>query len=210
MIEVKAFIDESEAQKIAQAVNRPKDSETAKHRVLVLEYCQGNGVDLGSSGDPVVPHAIQVELPEDEWHKYNVTRPADNTIHWRGSAISLPFKDNTLDFVHASHLLEDWPEEEWAGVLGEWNRVLKPGGCLIIAVPDHERFRERVRKAREEHGIDVDNLSHKHESRVGELPEKMAGYETLFDGFVSDSPDEYSVLYVGRKPRAEWMAHNGV
>lgn len=171
-------------------------SETAKHRAMVWRYCQGNGVDLGSSGDPVVPWAIQVELPEEDYHRYNTTRPAAE-IHWRGSAIDLPFKDGTLDFVHASHLLEDF--EDWTPVLAEWDRVLKPGGFLIIAVPDHGRFRAYVQRGREA-GYDCDNLSHKHESYVGELCERLPRYDTVYSGFVSDSPLEYSVLYVGRKP----------
>lgn len=200
LLEIPAFITPAVARQIADALTAEQDKgETAKHRHLVRDYCQGNGVDLGSSGVPVVPWAIQLDLPPAEYAAYNPTR-GDAPIHWRGSALDLPFKDETLDFVHASHLLEDFPD--WKPALAEWDRVLKPGGVLIIAVPDHKRFRERVRKAKEEHGIDLDNLSHKSEDqvRVGALTDRLiTRYETLFDGFVSDSPDEYSVLYIGRK-----------
>jgi ubiquinone/menaquinone biosynthesis C-methylase UbiE len=113
-------------------------SETAKHRHLVLDYCHGNGVDLGSAGDSVVPWAIQVDLPDGAYHAYNPAR-SDDGIQWRGSATDLPFKDAVLDFVHSSHLIEDFVD--WEPVLKEWCRVLKPGGYLIIAVPDHARFR---------------------------------------------------------------------
>ncbi len=45
-----------------------------------------------------------------------------------------------------------------------------------------------------------DNLGHKHESRVGELSTYLGPYYHVFyDDFVNDSPDEYSVLFVGRK-----------
>ena len=167
------------------------DSETSKHRHLVLEYCKGNGVDLGSSGDPVVPWAIQVELPPDQYRIYNVTRPVNDTIEWRGSALELPFKDSTLNFVHSSHLLEDF--KDWTPVLREWDRVLKPGGHMIIAVPDHGRFRAAVARGQ------GDNLSHKHESYVGELAQHLPAYAVKFHGFVNDNPNEYSILYVGRK-----------
>ena len=167
-------------------------SETAKHREQVLEFCKGNGVDLGSSGDPVVPWAIQVDLPSDEYARYNVTRP-EAAIHWRGSAVALPFKGNTLDFVHSAHLLEDFPN--WWPLLKEWDRVLKPGGCMIISVPDKGRFRAAVAAGQ------GDNLSHKHESHVGELTAHLTplGYVTVFERFVNDSPHEYSIIYVGRK-----------
>lgn len=166
------------------------DSETSKHRHLVIQYCTGNGVDLGSSGDPVVPHAIQVDLPPDQYKHYNTTRP-EAAIQWRGSALDLPFKDGALDFVHSSHLLEDFLD--WEPVLKEWNRVLKPGGYMIIAVPDHERFRAAVARGQ------GDNLSHKHESCIGELPHLLTGYHLIRDGFVTDHPHEYSILYIGKK-----------
>lgn len=171
--------------------NKPIMSETDKHRPLVVQYCKGNGVDLGSSGEPVVPWAIQVDLPASEYHNYNVERPEAN-IHWRGNALELPFKDGTLDWVHSSHLIEDFLD--WKPVLAEWDRVLKPGGFMIIAVPDHQRFRAAVARGQ------GDNLSHRHESHVGELPKVLGKkYETVRDGFVNDDPNEYSILYVGRK-----------
>lgn len=175
------------------------DSETSKHRHLVTQYCEGNGVDLGSSGVPVVPHAIQVDLPAEQYHRYNQDRP-EAAIHWRGTACDLPFRDATLDWVHASHLLEDY--EQWNLLddpLFEWNRVLKPGGYLIIAVPDHERFRAYVQRHANQ-GIDVDNLSHRREHNPGDLTEILGhGYEVLLDQFVNDDPLEYSWIWAGRK-----------
>lgn len=165
-------------------------SETAKHRHLVKALCRGNGVDLGSSGDPVVPWAIQVELPADEYARYNTLRP-EAVIQWRGSVIDLPFKDEKLDWVHASHILEDF--RDWEPVLAEWDRVLKVGGYLLIAIPDHARFRAAVSRGQ------GDNLSHRHEGMVGELSGYLPGYEVLMDGFVSPNPEEYSILFIGRK-----------
>src|SRR5687767_9618995 len=205
LIEIPAYITPHVARQIATELAQKQDEgETAKHRHLVRPYCQGNGADLGSAGVPVVPWAIQLDLPPDEYTAYNPVR-GDAFIHWRGSALDLPFKDSTLDWVHASHILEDF--EEWDTPLREWHRVLKAGGHLIIAVPDHARFRERVRKAKEEHGVDLDNCSHRTEHLVhlGALTEWFADnmaspkYEVLYDGFVSDSPDEYSLLWVGRR-----------
>lgn len=177
-------------------------SETAKHRELVLQYCSGNGVDLGSSGDPIVPWAIQVDLPRDRYWAYNTGR-GESVIQWRGDALNLPFKDGTLDFVHSSHLIEDFTD--WEQPLREWDRVLKVGGYLIIAVPDHERFRAYVQRGKDA-GIDCDNLSHKHESHVGELSLCLREtYHVLRDAFVNADPHEHSILFVGRK-RSLWGA----
>lgn len=170
-------------------------SETAKFKHLVQQYCTGNGVDLGSAGDPVVPHAIQVDLPELEYRRYNTTRPAA-VIQWRGTAEDLPFKDNTLDWLSSSHLLEDF--KDWSPLLNEWHRVLKRSGYMIISVPDHERFRAYVRRGREA-GVNCENCSHRHEGKIGEVASYFPTYETLYDNFVNGDPNEYSLLYVGRK-----------
>lgn len=176
-------------------------SETDRHRHLVQEYVRGNGVDLGSSGSPITPWAIQVDLPDEEFLTYNHDRER-GSIHWQGDATDLPFKDHTLDFVHASHLLEDF--KDWGPVLHEWDRVLKPGGYLIIAVPDRLRFRRNVMRGLEANPpYDCDNLSHRHEARVGEVSEYLHTYEAIRDDFVDDDPECYSILYVGRKPIPE-------
>lgn len=50
----------------------------------------------------------------------------------------LKFKDNSVDLIYASHVLEYFDREEGILVLKEWYRVLKSGGVLRIAVPDFE------------------------------------------------------------------------
>lgn len=50
----------------------------------------------------------------------------------------LPFEDNTVDLIYASHVLEYFDREEVVKIINEWNRVLKPGGVLRIAVPNFE------------------------------------------------------------------------
>jgi SAM-dependent methyltransferase len=165
------------------------NSETSKHRHLAAPYCAGNGVDLGSAGDPIVPTAIQFDLPEGT---YGEVLGTQYPIQWRGDATQLPFKDGVLDYVASSHLLEDFAD--WKPVLAEWDRVLKRGGYMIISVPDHARFRAAVAAGQ------GDNCAHKKESRLGEIPEHLPHYHTIMDRFVNDNPKEYSILYIGRKP----------
>jgi predicted SAM-dependent methyltransferase len=50
----------------------------------------------------------------------------------------LPFADDAVDLIYASHLLAYFDRQEAADVLLEWRRVLKPGGVLRLAVPDFE------------------------------------------------------------------------
>ncbi|MBN9527155.1 MAG: methyltransferase domain-containing protein [Alphaproteobacteria bacterium] len=43
---------------------------------------------------------------------------------------------DTAELIYASHVLEHFGRTEFRNVLGEWHRVLKPGGILRLAVPD--------------------------------------------------------------------------
>lgn len=46
----------------------------------------------------------------------------------------LPFEDNSIEAIYASHVLEH--VEYGSKALQEWLRVLEPGGRLWVAVPD--------------------------------------------------------------------------
>jgi len=48
----------------------------------------------------------------------------------------LPFEDNSIDEIYASHIIEHFHYFETFDVLKEWCRVLKPGGKLKIETPD--------------------------------------------------------------------------
>lgn len=58
------------------------------------------------------------------------------------------FKDASVAEIYASHILEHFPHVKTAAVLGEWARVLCPGGILYVAVPDFERVVELYSIAR--------------------------------------------------------------
>jgi predicted SAM-dependent methyltransferase len=48
----------------------------------------------------------------------------------------LPFEDDYADEVMAIHLIEHFYVWETPEVLGEWKRVLKPGGRMVLECPD--------------------------------------------------------------------------
>lgn len=62
----------------------------------------------------------------------------------QGSEIfPLPYADNSVDVIRASHVLEHFPHPQISDVLKDWVRALKPGGILKIAVPDFEIIAKR-------------------------------------------------------------------
>lgn len=167
-------------------------SETAKHRGQIVQYCQGNGVDLGSSGDPVVPTALQVDLPTGASYSPDFSQ-GRYPVQFRGDATKLTwFRDGVLDYVFSSHLLEDFAD--WTPALCEWSRVLRPGGHLVIFIPEKERWAKAVADGQ------PPNNAHRHEGRVGELTERLnaiGGFDVLEDRLADDG--DYTILFVARK-----------
>lgn len=55
----------------------------------------------------------------------------------------LPYADNSMDFVVLSQVYEHFGLGEGHGVVREAHRVLKPGGSLILTVPDAKALAQR-------------------------------------------------------------------
>ncbi len=55
----------------------------------------------------------------------------------------LPFRDGSLDYVLASHVLEHMPDT--LAALREWDRVVRPGGVVFLVVPHRDRTQDRDR-----------------------------------------------------------------
>jgi len=50
--------------------------------------------------------------------------------------INLPFNDNSINLIYASHVVEYFDREEVITIFNKWYNKLKPGGILRLAVPD--------------------------------------------------------------------------
>ena len=85
----------------------------------------GLKINLGSGDSPIagftnvdaLPDAPGVDLVAD------ISKP-------------LPLDDGSADLVYASHVLEHFPHGQTLELLRDWRRVLRPGGQLLVAVPD--------------------------------------------------------------------------
>jgi predicted SAM-dependent methyltransferase len=52
--------------------------------------------------------------------------------------VNLPYEDNSVDLIYASHVLEYFNRDEAYELLTKWYNKLKPGGIIRLAVPDFE------------------------------------------------------------------------
>lgn len=126
-------------------------SETSKCRHSLARYCQGDGIDIGFGGDPIVPHAICMDMPQ------GYANYAHHVQHLHGDARNLHwFSADSLDWVYSSHVLEDF--EDTRSVLYEWLRVVRPGGYIVLYLPDEQAYRAHC-----SHQCKPPNIHHIHE-----------------------------------------------
>lgn len=82
---------------------------------------RGQGIDVGSGTDPL-PGARPWDVSD-----------GDGTL-----LAGVP--DNSQDFVHSSHCLEHLADPLLA--LRHWLRVVKPGGFVVVLVPDEDMYEQ--------------------------------------------------------------------
>jgi len=103
----------------------------------------------------------------------------------------LPYEDESVDVIYASHVLEYFDREEAKTVLQEWIRVLKKGGTLRIAVPDFEAMATMYVMTR--NTIEQHRLA----NFIGPLYGKMQmGNQTIYHKTAYDFNDLSSILKI--------------
>lgn len=80
----------------------------------------------------------------DDLHWVNVDGFRDRNVHFLlDFSRRLPFPDRSFDGVFCEHVLEHFALEEGEKLARELCRILGPGGCLRIVVPDAEIIMRR-------------------------------------------------------------------
>lgn len=93
----------------------------------------GDGIDIGSGNDPLSRYTSLFPLMKDvrSWDMID------------GDAMEMDgVADDAYDFVHSSHCLEHL--EDPAVAINHWVRICRPGGHLIILVPDEDLYEQGV------------------------------------------------------------------
>jgi ubiquinone/menaquinone biosynthesis C-methylase UbiE len=100
---------------------------------FATRYFVGEGIDIGAGRDCLEHYKEFFPLIKSvkgwDW--------ADGDAQYMESVW-----DNTYDFVHSSHCLEHMQEPTEA--ILNWLRILKPGGHLIVTVPDEDMYEQGV------------------------------------------------------------------
>lgn len=178
-----------------------KTGETSKARARRLKeglfdkFCKGKGLDVGYGGDLVVENCQGWDIEHGDAQKLE----------------GLP--DAEYDFVYSSHTLEHLDDIEEA--LRSWWRVLKPGGYLILYLPDrdlYERKKTLPSSWNETHKVFFKLEKNDPPDTVGVIPlveKTLSGCEIIYakvcdQGYESKGPKapckgEYSIEAVVKK-----------
>lgn len=110
-----------------------EQSKAAKRRVAIpafqSRYFVGNGIDIGGKPDPLGQYS-------GFFARMQSARTWD--IDDGDAQYLAGVNDGAFDFLHSSHCLEHMVDVRVA--LANWIRVVKPGGFLIITVPDEDLY----------------------------------------------------------------------
>src|SRR5690349_21023951 len=101
-------------------------TEASKTRAIwsteVRSLLQGDGIDIGCGMDPIFPSVDQFDQPNGD---------ANHISQW---------VQKKYDFVFSSHALEHMRNPSTA--FREWFSLLKPGGHLLVIVPDEDLYEQ--------------------------------------------------------------------
>ncbi|MBU1191305.1 MAG: class I SAM-dependent methyltransferase [Gammaproteobacteria bacterium] len=100
---------------------------------FVRRYFVGDGVDIGGKPDPLLLYKELFPLVKSV-----------RTWDWEdGDAQYLQgVSDGAFDFVHSSHCLEHLVDPMEG--IRNWLRVVRPGGYLVVTVPDEDLYEQGV------------------------------------------------------------------
>jgi len=110
-------------------INADEHCEVIKCRHRVVSYLRGKGLDIGCVDEKVNENAIGIDK------KGGVANIKMDIGDINGLRM---FSDGYFDYVFSSHCLEDFKTTK--AILAEWWRLIRPGGHLILYLPDPDYY----------------------------------------------------------------------
>lgn len=111
--------------------------QRARHRIVLSYLEQRHSVlDIGCGSSRIIldlPRAVGLDILQ---RKLRWVR-ARGGLAVRATCLQLPFPDESFDAVISSEVIEHLPDVP--AVFDEMDRVLRPGGMLVVGTPDYGR-----------------------------------------------------------------------
>jgi ubiquinone/menaquinone biosynthesis C-methylase UbiE len=143
----------------AKARSRVMELAAVRPGEDVLEVAVGTGVQLvrlarANAGGRTAGIEPSGGMLRQARRRLVDARLADRVELMQGSALDLPFEDESFDLLVNGYMLDLLPRDDIPRALAEFKRVLRPGGRLVLSnMTKGERRRERIWDWLYEHGI---------------------------------------------------------
>lgn len=141
--------------KISTLLHKPSQPSQFKPSKLALKMlCGKNGIEIGASTqnsfyltDPKYCNQIggylNVDFTADQGGKWQDGDFAPMIVNIVATGDKLPFKNESLDYVLSSHMIEH--SFDPVDTIKEWLRVVKKGGYIFIIAPHKDRTFDKNR-----------------------------------------------------------------
>lgn len=169
------------------SMENSRGNEAAKIRWELVPYFHGRILDIGCGQYKTFPHFIGVDSGK-MWGKLSVDAPIEDALK-----LDL-FAGQSCDGVFSSHLLEHLRYEDVPTALNEWFRVIRPGGHLMLYVPDSDEYPKVG-----ELGANPDHRWNCTYENVVEALEQVKCSWDMCDFQKRNQDDEYSLFFVLKK-----------
>lgn len=84
---------------------------------------------------------LRTQLPPGSGARINLDAEP-NYVEHDLSRYQMPFPDDHFDGILLAHCLEHFPTPKGISIMEDCRRMLKPGGVILVSVPDASYFRE--------------------------------------------------------------------
>ena len=124
-------ISESTKQGILAYIPHSKDDE-----LRILDFGAGSGryTKMFADAFPNAElYAVEVECSAIPQLK-KITK---NVLHQRAESHTLPYEDESFDYIFSSNVVEHIPHDIYLNYVSELHRILKPGGKLLLGAPNY-------------------------------------------------------------------------
>ena len=121
-------------------MDEARKTNLLRDEAFLSTYLCGRVIDIGAGKDLVRPHAEAFDVGDGDANRITRHRPRE-----------------AYDAVHSSHCLEHMHDP--AAALAEWWALVRPGGYLVLVVPDEDLYEQGSWPS-------VFNRDHKHTFRL--------------------------------------------